>query len=437
VYVGPDGVAGVNPATRVNDDNIAQFDDPNYRYGPANGRYTPNASLDYEKLIQHVRAHPEQYTENVFNTVRDSLQFNGRVTEDVYAGYVMGEARLGRLDITTGARVEETRLTGRGVRQEITPAERARRAAFVGPITPDENRRRAFAEWSNVREDEGSYLNILPSLHFKYALSPNLQARASYSTGIGRPNFSNLLRTTTVNHDTMRVVAANSDLKPETTDNIDVMLEYYFEPAGYFSAGVFLKQIKDFIYGDTGAVIGPGADNGFDGDYVGYSLVQNVNGGSGRVRGFEFAYSQRFTRLPGFWKGFGLNANYTRIESRGNYGASSGTQTNAEIAGFMPETFNASLSYQYRAWDVQVKYTHRAQNLRDFNANPLLRVYYYSKKNVDLNLKYKLHPRLTLFVDVINVFDDPIANAFVYVPQRVRFNQIFTAAIKAGVSGRF
>jgi hypothetical protein len=42
-----------------------------------------------------------------------------------------------------------------------------------------------------------------------------------------------------------------------------------------------------------------------------------------------------------------------------------------------------------------------------------------------------------LFVDVINVFDDPIANAFVYVPQRVRFNQIFTAAIKAGVSGRF
>ena len=41
------------------------------------------------------------------------------------------------------------------------------------------------------------------------------------------------------------------------------------------------------------------------------------------------------------------------------------------------------------------------------------RVYYYSKKNVDVNLKYKWHPRLTLFVDVINVFDDPIANAFV------------------------
>jgi len=38
---------------------------------------------------------------------------------------------------------------------------------------------------------------------------------------------------------------------------------------------------------------------------------------------------------------------------------------------------------------------------------------------------------------VINVFDDPIANAFVYVPERTRYNQVFTPAIKAGVSGRF
>jgi iron complex outermembrane recepter protein len=437
VYVGADGVAGRNPATGINDDNLAQFNDPNYRYGPANGRYIPNASLDYELLIRHARAHPEQYTENVFNTVRDSLQFNGKVTEDVYAGYAMVEVRLGRLDVTTGFRVEDTELTGRGVRQEITPAERARRAAFVGPITPDENRRRALAEWSNVREDEGGYLNLLPSVHFKYSLAANLQARASFSTGLGRPNFSNLLRTTTVNHDTMRVIAANSDLKPQTTDNVDVMLEYYFEPAGFFSVGVFQKKIKDFIYGDTGAVVGAGADNGFEGDYVGYTLTQNVNGGSGRVRGFELAYSQRFTRLPGLWKGFGLNANYTRLESRGNYSSSSGTQTNAEIAGFMPETFNASLAYAYRAWDLQVKYTYRAQNLRDFNTNPLLRVYYYSKKNVDLNLKYKWRPWASIFVDVINVFNDPIADAFIYVPQRVRFNQVFTPAIKAGISGRF
>jgi iron complex outermembrane recepter protein len=436
-YVGRDGVMGRNPATGINDDNLAQFHDPNYRYGAARGRYAPIPSLDYDLLTQHLRTNPGDFTENIVNTTRDALQFNGTVTEDVYAAYLMGDVRLGRLDITTGVRVEETRLTGRGVRQEITPEERARRLAWVGPVTPDETRRRTTAEWSNIREEDGEYRNVLPSLHFKYSVTPNLLARASYSTGIGRPNFSNLLRTTTVNNETMRVVAANADLKPQTVDNFDLSLEYYFEPAGFVSAGVFLKEIKDFIYGDNSGVVGSGPNNGFEGDYEGYDLVRNINGGSGRVRGFELAYNQRFTRLPGWWKGLGLTANYTKLESQGNYTSAAGTQTGAELAGFMPETFNAAVSYSLRSWDIQVKYTYRAENLRDYNANPLLRVYYYSKKNVDLNLKYKWHPRLTLFVDVINIFDDPIANAFIYVNNRTRFNQVFTPAIKAGISGRF
>jgi iron complex outermembrane receptor protein len=436
-YLGADGVLGRNPATGINDDNVGQFADKNYRYGAARGRYEPVPSIDPDALVRHWRANPAQFPENIAATARDALQFNGKVTEDVYAAYLMGDIRLGRLDITGGVRIEETELTGRGVRQEITPDERARRAAWVGTVTNDELRRRTIAEWSNVREDEGEYRNVLPSLHLKYNLSANLLARASYSTGLGRPNFSNLLRTTTVSNEAMRVVAANSDLKPQTTENYDLSLEYYFEPAGYMSVGLFQKDIKDFIYGDSGGVVGAGPNNGFEGLYEGYEIFQNRNGGFGRVRGIELSYNQRLTRLPGAWRGLGLMANYTKLESEGNYTSASGTQSGAEIAGFMPETFNAGVTYAYRAWEAGVKYTYRAQNLRDYNANPLLRVYYYSKKNVDLNLKYKWHPRLTLFVDVINIFDDPIANAFIYVPQRTRFNQVFTPAIKAGVSGRW
>jgi TonB-dependent receptor len=436
-FTGPDGVVGVNPATRLNDDSIAHLADSNYRYGAARGRYAPVPSLDPDRLVQFWRDNPGQFAENIVNTTRDALQFNGNVTEDVYAAYIMGDVRVGRLDILAGVRVEETRLTGRGVRQEVTPEERARRLSWVGPVTPEEQRRRTTAEWSNLREDDGKYRNVLPSLHFKYNATSNLIARASYSTGLGRPNFSNLLRTTTIDNDNMRVVAANPDLRPQTTDNFDVSLEYYFEPAGFVSAGLFLKEIKDFIYGDRGGVVPSGANNGFGGEYEGYDIVSNFNGGSGRVRGFELAYSQRFTRLPGIWKGFGLMANYTRLESKGNYTSSGGVMSGAELAGFMPETFNAGISYTRRAWDVGVKYTHRSENLRDYSSNPLSRVYYYAKKNVDVNLKYNWSPRLSLFVDIINIFDDPIANAFIYVNKRTRYNQVFTPAIKAGVSGRF
>jgi TonB-dependent receptor len=436
-YLGPDGIAGRNAATGLNDDSIALFHDPGYRYGAAQGRYAPIPALDPDLLVSHLRANSRQWAENVLATTRDALQYNGRVTEDVGAAYLMGEARFGRVDVTGGVRVEETRLTGRGVRQEITPAERARRATWVGTVTDDELRRRTIAEWSNLREEDGRYRNVLPSLHLKAALTPDLQARASYSTGIGRPNFSNLLRATTVNHEAMRVVAANPDLRPQSTRNYDLSLEYYFEPAGYLSAGAFRKDIQDFIFGSTGGVIGGGPNNGFDGDYEGYQVSMEMNGGAARVQGFEFAYNQRFTGLPGLWRGLGVMANYTRLSSRGNYSAAGGTQTGAELAGFMPETINASVSYAHRAWEVQVKYTRRAANLRDYNANPLLRVYYYGKDNFDLNLKYKWHPRLTLFADVINVFDDPIADAYIYIPQRLRLHQVFTTAVKAGISGRF
>lgn len=436
-YMGRDGVVGRNPATGINDDNVAQFADLNYKYGASRGRYAPVPAMNPDLLVQYWRANPALFPENIVNTTRNALQFNGTVKEEVSAAYVMGDVRFGRLDITTGVRVEQTEITGHGVRQEITPAERARRAAWVGVVTPEETRRRTIAEWSNRREDEGKYRSILPSVHLKYNLTASLIARASYGTGIGRPNFSNLLRTTTVDYENLRVVAANPDLRPQTADNFDVSLEYYFEPAGYLSAGAFVKELKDFIYGDRGGVVPAGPNNGFEGEYEGFELIRNINGGSGRVRGFELAYNQRFSRFPGLWKGLGVMANYTRLESRGNYTSSGGTQTGGQIAGFMPETFNASISYTLRGWDLQVKYSHRAQNLRDYSANPLLQVYYYSKKNVDLNLKYRWHPRLTLFADVINIFDDPIANAFIYTPARTRFNQVFTPAIKAGISGRF
>lgn len=437
VYVGPDGVGGRNPTTGINDDNMAQFADLNYTYRSARGRYDPVPVVDPALMLQHLKTNPSHFTQNVANTTRDELQFDGRITEDVFAGYIMGDVRLGRLDILAGVRVEETELTGRGVRQEITPEERARRAAWVGAVTPDELRRRTTAEWSNIREEEGGYRNVLPSVHFKYNVRENLISRLSYSTGIGRPNFSNLLRTTTVNNESMTIVAANQNLKPQRADNFDFTLEYYFEPSGYLSAGVFMKEIKDFIYASRGEPVAFGPNNGFDGQYEGYFVTMDTNGGFARVRGIELSYNQRFTFLPGLWKGLGFMANYTRMETKGQYTATGGVVTKAELAGFNPETFNTGLSYAYRAIDVQVKMIYRGEVLNTFNANPAARLYRYARTNVDINLKYNWKPWMGFYVDVINVFDGSLQDNYMYIRDRVRQTQVFTPAIKAGIVGRF
>ncbi|MEY4938295.1 MAG: hypothetical protein RIQ93_30 [Verrucomicrobiota bacterium] len=437
IYAGPDGIVGVNPATRLNDDNIAQFADASYTYRSARGRYDPVPVVDPEAMRRHLTANPNQFTLNVLNTTRDDLQFDGKISEEVTAGYIMGDLHIGPIDIMGGVRLEQTNVSSRGVRQEITPAERARRAAWVGTVTSEELRRRTIAEWSNLREDKGEYRNVLPSLHFKYSPLRDVVTRLSYSTGLGRPNFSNLLLVTNVSNENMTIRAANPDLRPQTAQNFDFTLEYYFEPAGHLSAGVFLKEIRDFIFASRGETVGAGPNNGFDGQYEGYISTMDTNGGFARVRGFELSYSQRFTFLPGLWKGLGFMANYTRMDTRGEYTATGGVVTKGELALFQPESFNTGLSYAHRGLDVQIKAIYRGEMLNTYNANAASRLYNYSRTNIDLNLKYSWKPWMTFFVDVINLFDGSSADAFVYVPDRNRYTMVYTPAIKAGISGRF
>jgi outer membrane receptor protein involved in Fe transport len=128
-----------------------------------------------------------------------------------------------------------------------------------------------------------------------------------------------LLPRTTVNYDNETVTSSNPSLRPQIADNFDVTAEYYFEPAGVVMIGAFQKEIKKFIYTAGGTTIPAGQDNGFDGEYAGFTLTTQYNGGAAKVRGLEFSYSQQFTFLPGFWKGFGAFFNATVMRAEGNY----------------------------------------------------------------------------------------------------------------------
>jgi hypothetical protein len=125
------------------------------------------------------------------------------------------------------------------------------------------------------------------------------------------------------------------------------------------------------------------------------------------------------------------------MDTKGEYSAGEGVVTQAELAGFNPETFNTGLSYTYRSLDVQVKLIHRGEVLGTFNADPAARLYRFSRTNVNLNLKYNWKPWLGFYVDVINVFDASLQNNYMYIRDRVRQTQVFTPAIKAGFVGRF
>jgi iron complex outermembrane recepter protein len=429
-FVGPDG------RPNSNDENLRQFIDEGYMqratfpYGyPMFSRVSPKA------LYAHRENNPTQWVEDDAYRVQQALTGRQSVRERVSAAYLLGNTRLGRVSILGGLRVEQTDVRGEGPVNEITPEERARRAAWTGTVTPEEQVRRVQAQYGSRRAVERDYRNVFPGVHFKYEPINGLIGRLSYSNGIGRPSYSQIIPNDVVDHDTQIVRVNNPGLRPQYSDNFDVSIEYYFEPVGMVSASAFLKEIKDFIYNTTGSAIPPGADNGFDGDYVGYELRSQANGGFARVRGFELSYQQQFTFLPGWWSGFGLFANYTQLETHGDFGNIGNVVRTGQLPGFVPRSANAGISYIRGKMNFRLHYGHKGTMLGAWNASEARRRWEVAQHRFDLKLKYIVSRRLELYFDAYNLFNEKNNDRHGFRHRDFADRQ--DPQIHAGISGRF
>src|SRR5262249_44783668 len=112
------------------------------------------------------------------------------------------------------------------------------------------------------------------------------------------------------------ISTGNANLKPINSDNFDLDIEYYLPYAGIASAGIFHKELSDYIVATEFTEVNPttGPLAGYDG-IVHVSSWENLN--SAHATGLQLNYVQKFRDLlPGLLSGFGVNANYTYVDSR-------------------------------------------------------------------------------------------------------------------------
>lgn len=432
-YVGADGLANT-----ADDRDYTPFVDQNYSYDMPEGRYRalPLPAVagrgdpgDIKTLMDE---HPEYFDVNYQNTWAQSFRNDGKAEESVAAAYVMGSVDFGKLGILAGVRVERTEVDTSGPVNTLTVEEAARRKQWSGPLTDEEELRRAQAEWNSTTTAHGQYQDVFPGAHFRYEPIPGLLARASYSTGITRPHKNNLIPGTTVNEENQRITVNNPELQAEFSDNFDVSLEYYFEPVGLFSIGAFLKERENFIT-RTESIVSPGEDNGFDGLYGGYTLSTPINVGFARVRGIEISYNQQFSFLGGFWKGFGIFANYTKLSTMGDFG---GNKVVKDLAGFRPESGNFGISYVNYGFQVRMMANHQGRRRGNNASNPAAVQWIEARNWYDLKLQYSVNRELDIFLDVINVFDEPsIEREYAFGWPRLRYEQ--GTQYSVGLRGRF
>ncbi|WP_068544276.1 TonB-dependent receptor [Thalassotalea crassostreae] len=98
---------------------------------------------------------------------------------------------------------------------------------------------------------EGSYDVLLPMLDIKLDITDDLVARASWGQSITRPTLGdmlgNLSLTPSPKIGSRSGSRGNPNLKPFKSTNIDLTLEYYYDDASYAAAGLFWKDVDDWI----------------------------------------------------------------------------------------------------------------------------------------------------------------------------------------------
>ena len=377
---------------------------------------------------------------------RETTKYTGftNATETVSAAYAMAQGKfgrdglLGRTGFLGGVRVERTENEAYGwvrARRLSGTAATANEATAIAAAQVD------YA--NNRRTTEGDYTKPFPSIHLSHDITANLKTRLSWSTSFGRPGFGNLTPGETPNEANASLggrpslTINNPSLLPQTSRNWDATLEYYFEPVGSLSVGWFHKTIRDYIVGgiDSGT-IGTGNDNGFNGEYPGWTILTTANAGTAIVQGWEFSYQQQFTFLPGVLKGLSGMINYTLLDTHGKFTGTS-SLTTGQVAGFVPRTANASLSWRYRAFSTRILSNYATTFLTNYGgASPWRNLYRVKRNLINLGFSYQVRPTLNVTLDIDNLNNVP-QKRYRGTSDNVEYYNYPGTTITVGVNGRF
>lgn len=395
---------------------LADFDlaGPAVTVRPGDGRAYPiSPTLDAQALIK--------FTAENLNTARFVLNQAGALangvlndldlTEEVLAAYATANLSFGSLTITPGVRVERTDIDLAGYRLEND------------------------ADVVSARESN-SYTDVLPSLILRFEPRQGVIIRAAYARSLGRPEYSDMTPGGEVGYEDNgdgtfdgSVSLGNPALEPYRSDALDVSAEWYFAPGGLLSIGAFHKDIDNPIYTASESF----TNVSYGGrDYADLSLSQQRNGESAELTGVEVAWQQQFDFLPGFWSGFGVNANIAWVNSRLKV---EGRDEDVSFPEQSDLLYGARLFYQNERVEASLAYHHTGAALIGLGGEAMTDSFNDDLRRLDAKASVRVNERLTVFFEGQNLTDEPTrqyqGGRTDWVTQQERYGRVFTVGASA------
>jgi len=295
-------------------------------------------------------------------------------SENLAAVYGMGKLTLDKLDIITGVRYERTGFN------------------YNGNIVNFDNTGNYVS--TNKVNTKSSFAGFFPSLNLKYAINPRTNFRAAVTRSLSRPGYYDLVPWQEVEPRRKRMKIGNPELDQATSTNVDVLFEHYLKSLGLISGGVFYKNIENYIYESIYTQAG--------GSFNGYQVTQTVNGANAHVYGYEIAWQQQLTFLPGFLNGFGIYGNFTQIQSKFKVPGLVSERT-VRLPSMRPKVGNASLSYEKYGFSGRLSlnfYDTFISELADVQANDLMEK---GRVQLDFSASQKINKSFAVFMGMSNI----------------------------------
>lgn len=308
---------------------------------------------------------------------------------------------------------------------------------------------------------EHKYNDVLPSLNLAWDVAENVVLRFGAAKTMARPALLYLSPgvsggpTAFVDDDrTYSINLGNPKLDPFRSTNYDFSAEWYFQEGGLLSAALFYKDIESYIQRtrliSTWADMGYSLDllpAGFTADTL-FNVQSYYNTPGGPLKGYELTYQQPFTFLPGLWRNFGVQLNYTHVDSSIKYMFSTSANSNTsvvtkitenQLVNLSPNSYNATVYYDDGKFSARISSSYRdgyisevlsQSNVWDLDGNQLATADVTGKnsvRNVDFNMSYRFTKKLTATFEAVNLLDTPDSR---YVDSNLQLADRYT------VSGR-
>lgn len=343
------------------------------------------------------------------------------VTERTIAGYTQADFAdsVERLSGNIGVRVVNTRLTSKGY------------GADLDNLTFSNDGVTTIVPPSGELTRRSSYTYVLPSLNLKYNVSDAFAARFAAARVLARPDFSQLGVGLSVNANVLNISAANPDLKPYLSNQLDLSFEYYLPKSGLVSLAFFYKNVENFIV--NGQVLDTRQVRRTDGTTVATTFRRNqpINLETVNIKGVEFGYSLPLELLTSAVTGLGLFGNATYVDAPQVPAEQNGLPY--PLPGVSKFSYNVGAYFERWGFGARAYYNWRGQyetgGENFFGDRTLQRAY----GQVDGSISYDVTPKATISFNFANLLDakQSRVNSFGLARGYYQNGRQFTAGLRA------